>query len=206
MSTPFTKRVLFVGLLAFSATGAHPADRNATALPGGASSLTETYDSWQISCSSPKPVAAVDGGDKHAPADLKAARVANPVASCVLAQVQREKDSRQLVLSVEFSLDQSSGKDAELLGTLVLPFGMIVNAPIQIMADDKLLQETFIATCLPIGCLAPVKLEAPAIQTLSSSKAVTLKSRSLEGGREIAFPIQVQGFTNGLKRLRELVL
>ena len=66
-------------------------------LPGGASSLQETYGDWRVAC-------AQQNGKKI----------------CALSQRQTDKDSRQLVLAVELSAPAADKAE----GTLILPFGL----------------------------------------------------------------------------------
>src|SRR5262245_27436872 len=77
-----------------------PAQEPVSALPGGASSLQETYQDWRLSCES-----------------------AAPRAICTVSQRQTQQNG-QRVLAIELV---RNGKDI-LSGNLVLPFGLLLDA------------------------------------------------------------------------------
>jgi len=65
-------------------------------LPGGASSLNETYKDWRVAC-------VQEGAAKH----------------CVMSQVQTQQNGRR-VLALELNAPTGS----TVTGTLVMPFGL----------------------------------------------------------------------------------
>ena len=109
------------------------ADQAGQGLPGGASSLQETYGDWRVAC-------AQQNGKK----------------TCALSQRQTDKDSRQLVLAVELSAPAADKAE----GTLILPFGLAIERPITLQIDQAAAgQALHFRTCLPVGCLVGLNFE-----------------------------------------------
>ncbi len=98
-------------------------------LPGGASSLSETYKDWQVSC--------VQQGTAR---------------RCVMTQQQINAQNRQRVLAIEINAS-TGGKDE---GTLVLPFGLMLDAGIKLQIDDGASGPAIrYRTCLASGVSRP---------------------------------------------------
>ncbi|MGW6780678.1 invasion associated locus B family protein [Brucella pseudogrignonensis] len=100
----------------------------AAPLPNGASTLTETYQDWTVSCQSVKDQ-----------------------TNCVMSQLQSSPETRQRVLTVE--LRNVAGK-AE--GVVVMPFGLDLSKGATAKIAGAALAPLRFSTCLPQGCLAPV--------------------------------------------------
>ncbi len=100
----------------------------AAPLPNGASTLTETYQDWSVSCQSVKEQ-----------------------TNCVMSQMQSSPETRQRVLTVE--LRNVSGKAD---GVIVMPFGLDLSRGATAKVGETALSPLRFSTCLPQGCLAPV--------------------------------------------------
>lgn len=145
------------------------------ALPGGASSLRETYQDWSVTC-----------------------QVTDKARRCVMTQQQVQQDGMR-VLSIEL---QSTGDAAT--GTLVLPFGLKLDAGVTLAVDDRPpLPVLRFSTCLPAGCLVPLALDAKTIAGLRTAQ--TIRIDTLGGdGQKMTFPAPLKGFTTALDRIRTL--
>jgi invasion protein IalB len=145
-------------------------------LPGGASSLQETYQDWQVAC------VQQDTGSR-----------------CVMRQQQINKQSGQQVVAIE--LLAAEGK---LDGVLVLPFGLDLEKgavlQIDIGADDPALR---FRTCLPAGCVVQVSFDAKIIANLRKGEALKVKVVA-DGGSEAPLSISLKGFSPALDRVTEL--
>ena len=115
ISTPVASPAAVVpppGRLARSAPGAGGDDPRRGILgqhpSGGASSLQETYDDWQVACGQ-------QGGVKR----------------CAMGQQQISKENRQRVLDIEL---WPSGDKLE--GALMLPFGLALDQGVTLQIDD----------------------------------------------------------------------
>jgi len=149
----------------------------ASTLPGGASSLQETYQDWSVSC-------VQQGAGKR----------------CVLTQVQNQQNG-QRVLAIE--LNAPAGN--KVTGSAILPFGLALASGVILQVDDEAASAPSLAfrTCLPGGCIVPLSFDAPAIVALRAGAALQLKAVS-DDGREIPFSISLKGFSTALDRVNTL--
>jgi invasion protein IalB len=174
--------VLAVAMLAAAAAvamaqaGRGQSSPPAQTLPGGATQMQETHGEWRVTCAQP-------GGQKV----------------CTLSQQLADQSSRQLVVGIE--LKATTTDKAE--GTLVLPFGLAVSKPIELQVDEgPPLTRTF-RTCVPIGCLVDVSLEAQTLKALRGGTALHVTATA-DGGKEVAFQLPLKGFASALDRTAAL--
>jgi invasion protein IalB len=147
-------------------------------LPNGASSINESYGSWTVSC-------RLNDGQKL----------------CTLAQIQGNKQTGQRTFGIEL-LTPKSGK---IDGTVVMPFGLKLDAGASLKLDDKDFGQTLhFSTCIPDGCLLPVSFPTTAIEALQKGTALSVNSIGLGNGQPVTFSISLDGFAAALKRVTEL--
>ncbi len=144
-------------------------------LPGGATSLTETYDAWQLTC-----------------VDQDAA------VTCAMTQAQIDSDSGQQLLAIEVRPDGAGG----LAGALVLPFGLALSQGITLGVED---QATTVAlgfsTCLPAGCLVPLGFAADSLAALGNAGQLNITATINDSGDPINLNISMQGFQGARARM-----
>lgn len=152
----------------------------ATSLPGGASSLTETYGNWTVSC-------------LMQPQDETKRLV------CSMSQQQvDEKKQRALAIELSPAKDVTSG-------VLVLPFGLQLAAGTVLQIDEAKADKAIpFTTCLPAGCVVPVTFDAAKADAISKGKNLIVSAQAV-GGNEIKLNIPLDGFTDALKRTRDLL-
>ena len=161
-------------VLVISATAS--AQEAAPTLPGGASSLQETYQDWRLSCES-----------------------AAPQAICAISQQQTQQNG-QRVLAVEL---RRSG-DGVLSGSLILPFGLLLEAGAILQLDDGQPRERLrFSTCLPAGCFVPLSFDAETITAMRAGTALQVKVQSMDT-KEVALSISLKGLAAALDRLQVL--
>lgn len=147
------------------------------ALPGGASSLRETFEDWAVACS--------------AQAKSKA---------CSLSQQQFDSKSRQRVLAIEL---RPSG--AGLQGLLVLPFGLALDQGVTLQVDDGPAGPPLrFRTCLPDGCLVALNFDDKLAAILRKGTALTVKAVS-DGGDPTSFRVSLKGLPGALTRVSTLL-
>lgn len=147
-----------------------------SSLPGGASSLNETYRDWRVAC-------AQQGAAKR----------------CVLSQIQAQQNGQRL-LAIELNAPAGS----TLSGTLVLPFGLALDSGIAFQVDEKpAMQPVRFRTCMPGGCLVSVSFDAPTLVMLRTGTALKVKAVA-DGGAAAPFSISLQGFATALDRAAAL--
>lgn len=147
-------------------------------LPGGASSLTETYESWTVSC-----------------------RIVEGRKVCSLSQVRGNQQTGQR----SFAIDLQPPRDGKTEGTLVLPFGLALSAGVKLTLDDKALGQTIqFSTCVPNGCLVPVSFPTVATDAVKKAKTLTATATPSGGSEPVAFTLALDGFTAAFARIVEL--
>lgn len=176
---PVLATVSALVLCAAATTDAQSAGQSSGAssgLPGGASSLNETYRDWQVACT-------LQENQKR----------------CVLSQVQAQQNG-QRVLAIE--LNAPTG--GTLSGTLVLPFGLALDSGVIFQVDEKPpMQPVRFRTCLPVGCLVSVSFDAPALSALRDGATLKVKATA-DGGAATPFAISLQGFGIAVDRAAAL--
>lgn len=157
-----------------NAAFAAPAERGAE-LPNGASSLQETYQDWSLTCRS------------------------SPRTACAILQQQAQRSGRR-VLAVE--LQRKSGD--VLAGTLVLPFGLSLDAGVSLRIDDAAaFKSSRFSTCVPAGCLVPLSFDAKTVAALRAGSTLKVKAQSVDA-RQLTFSISLKGFAAAFQRLKSL--
>lgn len=165
------------------AQAATPQTANQTStLPGGASSLQESYQDWTIVCAT------------QAAADGKA-----PVKRCAMTQQQTTQQGGQRVLAVELKL-----VGANFEASLFLPFGLALEKGVTLQIDDGQVTQPYrFRTCLPAGCLVPLTFDAAYITALQKGMSLKLKAAA-DGGADTPFAISLKGFGTATARLAAL--
>lgn len=158
--------------IAQARVGAHGAEAN-SGLPGGASSLNETYKDWRVAC-------AQQGNAKR----------------CALSQIQAQQNGRR-VLAIELNIPSNN----TVSGTLVLPFGLALDSGVSFQIDEKpAMQPLRFRTCMPGGCLVSVSFDAATVTALRAGTALKIKA-TVDGGAVAPFSISLQGFATALDRV-----
>ena len=151
----------------------------AAGLPGGATSLTETYDTWQLNC--------VDDA---------------AALTCAITQAQVNSETGQQLLAIELRPDRADG----LSGALLLPFGLALNQGITLGLDG---QETTVAlgfsTCLPAGCLVPIGFAADSLKALGTANQLNITATISDSGDPITLTVNMQGFQNATARMAQVL-
>lgn len=170
-----SSRICAVAAATLMALSASAAAQEA-GLPGGASSLKETYEDWDLSCqATPKPVCAVS----H----------------------QQTQQNGQRILAIELG----KGQDGGVAGNLVLPFGLQLAAGATLQVDDGAVGKPLpFSTCLPAGCLVPLSFDTKAAAPLRAGMTLKVTVRSLDQ-KDVALSVSLKGLAAALDRLKVLV-
>ena len=159
------------GLVAMStaALSLEPASK----LPGGATSLQESYQGWNLTCQSSASAVA-----------------------CAVSQQQTQQNG-QRVMAVELRRNS----DATLAGNLLLPFGLLLDAGATLQIDDgKPLEALRFSTCLPAGCIVPLSLGKETVAALRAGSVLKIKVRSTDQ-KDVALSVSLKGLAPALDRL-----
>ena len=159
-----------------AASGAARSEDAAPSLPGGASSLQETYQDWRLACQN-----------------------AQPKPLCSVSQEQAQQNG-QRVLAIELI---SGGNDG-LTGNLILPFGLMLDAGVTLQVDDgKAGKPLRFSTCVPGGCVVPLKFDTAYVAALRAGKSLHLNVKSMDS-KDVALAISLKGLPGALDRLQAL--
>lgn len=162
-----------LGIVAMTFAAGMPAMAQTSGLPGGASSLNETYKDWRVAC-------VQEGATKR----------------CVLSQVQAQQNG-QRVLAIELNAPNGN----IVTGTLVLPFGLALDSGVTFQIDEKpAMPPVRFRTCLPAGCIVNVSFDTATIVALRAGAALKVKATA-DGGAAAPFSISLQGFGTALDRI-----
>jgi invasion protein IalB len=149
------------------------AQQQQASLPNGASSLQETYQDWQLAC----------GMQDNA-------RV------CTVTQDQTQKNGQRL-LAVELRVGQKGG----LIGTLLLPFGILFEPGVTPQIDDQPpLGPLKFRTCLPNGCVALFPIDRALMQKLKAGSELKLDVTTA-ADTKLSFPVSLKGLGAALDRM-----
>lgn len=175
MPIPVSSLRIFAGAPLVLAIGTS-AMAQTSGLPGGASALNETYKDWRVSC-------AQDGTTKR----------------CALSQVQTQQNG-QWLLAIELGTPVGNA----VSGTLVLPFGLALDAGVVFQIDDQpAMAPVRFRTCLPAGCLVNVTFDAATLAALRAGAALKVKAVA-DGGAAAPFSISLHGVGTALDRVEVL--
>ncbi len=171
----FMKSCRVIGL-AFTLATISGASAFAAPLPGGASTLQETYQDWTVSCQSQKETSI-----------------------CVMRQDQSSTQTGQRVLTAE--LRNVEGK---VEGVLLMPFGLDLAKGAALKIDEVAGPNLAFSTCLPQGCLAPVSFEAKQVAALKAGTNINVTTTALSPSQPVAFKVSLKGFGAALDRITAL--
>ena len=147
----------------------------AAPLPDGASALSETWQDWVVACT-----------------------VQDTVWRCVMTQTHTHSESGQRVLAIEIATpSQGAATD-----TLVLPFGLALDAGITLQIDDRPATRPLrLRTCLPAGCTVPLAFDPAILTALRVGSTLKVKAIAAADGSEVLLPISLQGLAPALDYL-----
>lgn len=175
MISSVARRTAGVFLLAGAALLAPSA--KAAPLPGGASSLVETFQDWVVAC-----------------------QAQEATTTCVMRQVQTNTQTNQSVLTVEFR-NVANGR---LEGALLMPFGLALAKGVSLKIDEAAVGALTFSTCVPQGCIVPMGLDAAQVAKLKTGTALNIGATSLNPAQPVAMKVSLKGFPMALNRVLEL--
>lgn len=154
-----------------------PAPASTQTLPGGASQMQEVHGDWRVTC-----------------AQGTTGRV------CSMSQQLADEKSRQLVVGIEL---QATSSD-KATGSLIMPFGLSVDRPVTLTVDAGQPMSRSFKTCLPVGCIVSLDLDAGTLAGLRRGTALNVKGIASDTGKDAEFKMSLNGFGSALDRLATL--
>ena len=131
----------------------------------GASQLSETYGDWTLNCST----------------GMKA---------CTLSQALVNKGGQRA-----FLIELRVAKDGASEGTILMPFGLKLEAGVLLKLDDKNLgQGLRFSTCVAQGCVLPVNFPIAGMNAIRNGKALAVGALNMSDGELMTFRYLSQWF------------
>ncbi|KQQ44336.1 invasion protein [Methylobacterium sp. Leaf125] len=155
---------------------AKPAATQAAALswPTGASSLSEVYGDWTVTCAKAE---------------------ANAKAECAIMQAQGAKGRR------EFALEIRPPNDGRAQGFILMPLGLAIEPGISFKLDEAVLGKGApYLSCSQEGCLVPISLPTLATDTMKTAKNLLVSATKPEAKEPVTITVPLEGFANALAR------
>jgi invasion protein IalB len=150
----------------------------AATLPNGASSINEAYGDWTVDC-----------------------RIVDRRKQCLLSQAQGNKETGQRVFAIELRPPGNGNTE----GTILMPFGLNLDAGAVLKLDDKDLGKGLrFSTCGPHGCLLPVSFPTVATDAMRKGTKLVVASLNLSSGEAVTFNVSLNGLGAALARIAEL--
>ncbi len=162
--------------LALLATPAFAQD--VAALPGGASSLSETHGNWSVTC---------QVGDKG--------------KSCGFSQTAGNPQTGSALAAMELAAPAANKAE----GMLLMAFGLRLDAGVQLGIDGQPLgaARPFL-TCISSGCLVPMAFEDVELSALKVGQKLDVTGIKVEDGKPVTVSLSLSGFTAAYDRTVEL--
>lgn len=164
-----------VGRKVIGAMGAPLGAKKISPLPSGATLISETYGDWTVNCGTNR--------EKKL---------------CTISQAQVNKGTGQRVFAIELR----TSKDGSIEGTILMPFGLKLQAGVIIKLDNEEQKLSF-STCLAQGCFVTVALPSAAIDAMRKAKTFTVGALSVSDNRIITFNVSLNGFEAAIARANQ---
>jgi len=157
----------------------------ATTLPGGATTLRETYDQWVLNCG----IGPANG-----------AAEATPTVACSLSQQLIEQSTKRRAVALGLTPTENGG----VKGTLIMPFGLALAKGVTLQIDEgQATQPISFRTCTPQGCLIPIEWPDQTVNGLKTAGALKVSATG-DNGQPVNFTLSLKGFASGFDRAVEL--
>ena len=142
--------------------------------PAGASSLSESYGDWTMSCTRP--------ADK---------------AVCVVVQSQGDSKTGRR----KFGIELQAPRDGRSEGTVLMPFGLSIEPGVVFKLDEQALGKgaPYIA-CNSEGCLVPISFPALAIDGMRAAKTLTVTGQKSGATEPAVITVPLEGFPQAFAR------
>ncbi len=151
-----------------------PAIPAAAVWPAGASSLSESYGDWTVSCTRPneKPV-------------------------CIVVQSQGDaKTGRR-----QFGIELRAPREGRSEGTVLMPFGLAIEPGVTFKLDEQALGKGApYLSCGSEGCLVPISFPTLAIDGMRTAKSLIVTGQKSGAAEPAVVTVPLEGFPKAYDR------
>lgn len=152
-------------------------DKPTVTLPGGSTTLQETFDNWVVTCG-----------------------IQDSTKICAVTQQQAQQNG-QRILAVEAKPEAGHTRI-----DIMLPFGLLVSDGITYQIGDKSTASVAkIKTCFPGGCVSTFTLDSEQLKTLRAAPNMIIKAKVENNPDGATFTIPTKGFLEAYDRLNQLI-
>ena len=155
-----------------------------TLWPAGATTVSESYGDWTMTCVRP--------ADKTA---------------CVVAQSQGDSKTGRR----RFGIELKSPQDGQSQGVVVMPFGLAIEPGITFKLDEQVLGKGApYSSCTGEGCLVSISFPTLATDAMRTAKVLTVTGRKttgatgIEAGEPASITVPLVGFSQAFDRAMAL--
>lgn len=153
-------------------------DAHASAWPPGATSVSESYGDWTVSCVRPEAQ-----------------------TNCIVVQSQGDSKSGQR----KFGFELSVPKDGRAEGVILMPFGMAIEPGVSFKLDDQALGKGApYSTCTGEGCLVPISFPTLATNGMRTAKTLTVTGQKSGNNEPATIVVPLVGFSQAFDRAAAL--
>ena len=142
--------------------------------PVGASTVSESYGDWTMSCTRP--------ADK---------------ALCIVVQSQGDSKTGRR----KFGIELQAPRDGRSEGTVLMPFGLAIEPGVSFKLDEQVLGKGApYASCNSEGCLVPISFPTLATDGMKTAKTLTVTGQKSGGTEPAAVTVPLEGFPQAFAR------
>lgn len=142
--------------------------------PAGASSVTESYGDWSMTCTHP--------GEK---------------ITCIVAQSQGDSQTGRR----KFGIELQTPKDGRAEGIVLMPFGLSIEPGISFKLDEQTLGKGAPYTaCSTDGCFVPISFPTLALDGMRTAKKLFVIGHKAGSSDDATITVPLEGFAQAFDR------
>lgn len=142
--------------------------------PSGASAISETYDTWTMTCTRTETKPA-----------------------CIVGQAQGNARTGKR----EFTIELKGAVDGRAEGLILLPLGFVIEPGVTFKLDETVMGKGApYLTCTAEGCLVPISLPTLATDTMKTAKTLTVLAMKPDAKEPTAIAVPLGGFGPAFSR------
>jgi invasion protein IalB len=120
--------------------------------------------------------------------------------ACTLSQALVNKEGQRA-----FLIELRVAKDGASEGTILMPFGLKLEAGVLLKLDDKDMgQGLRFSTCVAQGCVLPVNFPIAGMNAIRNGRALAVGALNVSDGQLMTFSISLNGFAVAVDRAIQL--
>ncbi|MDP4025540.1 invasion associated locus B family protein [Methylobacterium sp. NEAU 140] len=151
-----------------------PAPAAAAVWPAGASSVSESYGDWTVTCTRP--------ADK---------------AACIVVQSQGDSKTGRR----KFAIEMQPPRDGRAEGIILMPFGLSIDPGVTFKLDEQALGKGAPYTsCTGEGCIVPISFPTLATDGMRTAKTLTVTGQKSGGTEPATITVPLVGFPQAFDR------